>query len=276
MPRAYVTVTTLKSTGALNIDGTAYDTRLRGVIEAVSEQIDRYCNRTFQPYSGTYDLDGDGGTLLLLPRDLVSIGTLLEDNNEDGTFEVGWATTDYLYLPRTAAPTSDYGRPYTRLQVNPHSNGTQDEFIKGPQMYRVSGTWGFLSLLATAAPTVSGSLGSTATAVPLSTVGVEPGMTVLVDTEAMFVQSTATNTLTVTRGVNGNAAATHASGTVVQYYDYPRAVKEACLVQSSRLWKRRESGYATEVGIPETGIVTVYRGLDTDVQELLAPLRRLH
>ena len=278
MPHAYLTTTTLKGTGALNIDGTAYDARLRQVIEAVSDQIDRYCNRTFQPFSGTYTVDGPGGTLLDLPKDLLAIGTLLEDSNEDGTFETGWATTDYFYFPRTADPTSDYGRPYTWLQVNPHSDGTQDEFIRGPRMYRVTGTWGFLSLITTAAPSLSGSHNSTTAGILASTVGIEPGMTILIDTEPMYVLSTATTTLTVytPRGINGVAAGTHASGTVIQYYTYPAPIREACLVQSSRLWKRRESGYATEVGIPETGQVTIFRGLDPDVKELLTPYRRLH
>ena len=278
MPYSYVSVTVLKGTGALNIDGTAYDTRLRQVIEAVSTEIDRHTFRTFQPQIATYHYAGDGSTLLRI-HDLISIGTLLEDTNKDGTFETGWATTDYWLLPLNADPTGTAGawiRPHTTIQVRDSSDGTQDEFLKGGRNYRVTGTWGYGAWLSTAAAKGSGSLGSTATAYPVSTVGIEPGMTILVDSEQMYVLSTATTTLTVTRAVNGATAGTHADTSGIQYYSYPAPIVEAVLIQASRLWKRRESGYANQIGIPETGQMMIWKGgLDPDVQKLIISYKRL-
>ena len=51
-------------------------------------------------------------------------------------------------------------------------------------------------------------------------------------------------------------------------------VAEACLLQTSRLWKRKDSGFADSVGLPQTGTFKVYRGLDPDVRHLLSPYRK--
>ena len=233
MPYSYVTVTTLKGTGGLNISGTAFDTRLRQITEHVSQQIDRTVNRIFHPRTLTLELDGDGSTLLMVP-DLVSVTSLKEDTNEDGTFETTWASVDYLLKPNTARPTADYGSPYTYLQVNPRSDGTQDEFLKGPKMYELIGTFGYSRVLGTSLPKTSGTWGGAGTTSLLaSTVGIEPGMTILVDSEQIYVESTATTTLTVQRAMNGSTAATHTGTTTIQYYLYPGQVEAAVFIQTS-------------------------------------------
>lgn len=275
MPYSYVSVTVIKGTGAGNIDGTAYDTRLRTLSEAVALQIDRYCGRTFQPYDGTHFYAGDDGTLLIV-NDLISLsgGTIVEDDNNDGTFDLNWADDDHLFLPRNAQPTSEWGRPYTALMVNPKSNGTQDVFVAGPERYRLIGTFGYSSILRDPAINSSGSLG-TGTTITVDGTSLEPGQTILIDTERIYIRSTSGTSLTVDRGVLNTVVGTHASGTKVQYYDYPAPIKEAALIQSTRLWQRRNSGYASSVGIPETGQIVTWRGLDEDVKLLLNPYRRL-
>ena len=60
MTNAYADLTTLKSTGVLNISGTGYDTRLRELLEAASRLIDRYCNRHFWVLHTTRKFDGAG------------------------------------------------------------------------------------------------------------------------------------------------------------------------------------------------------------------------
>ena len=123
MRNTYVTLDALKGTEALNITNTAYDTRLLFLIEDISREIDRYCNRQFYPSSGTYFFDGNGSQDLEVP-DLISVGTLQEDTNEDGTFETGWAGTgiggtDYLLYPYNADPTAAFiQKPYSKILVN--------------------------------------------------------------------------------------------------------------------------------------------------------------
>ena len=275
MPHAYVTVTLIKGTGALNVDGTVYDTRLRQVAEAVTQAIDRYTDRTFQPFDGTRFYSGDGGTLLLID-DLAVVGTLAEDNRNDGTFGTDWAAADFLTLPFNADPTSEWGRPITRFQVSPKSNGTQDAFLRGARNYRLIGTFGFVSITTTVTGSASGSQGTGVTFTVDSTGTIEPGMTILVDTERMYVLSTSGTALTVQRGVQNSVVGTHASGTAINYYDYPSPIKEAAFMQAARLWQRRNSGFATTVGLPELGMITTFRGLDDDVKHMLNPYRRLH
>ena len=279
MPHAYVTVTLLKGTGALNIDGTAYDVRLRQLAEGVSSQIDRFCSRTFQPYDATFKYPGDDGTILLI-HDLIAIGTLQEDDNNDGTFDVGWAAADYMLEPANAQPTVEWGRPYTSIRVSPKSTGTQDKFVDGPERYQLTGTFGYFGVTRDPSPNIqtSGSLGSTAATINVNTAGIEPGMMVLIDSERIYVQSTVGGTaLTVLRAQRGSTAGTHATTVDLDYFDYPDPVKEAAFIQAARLWTRRNSGFANQIGIPETGVITSWRGgLDPDVKELLWPYRKIH
>ena len=275
MPHAYVSVTFLKGTGVLNFTGTAYDTRIRQLAENVSEQIDRWCNRTFQPYLGTFRFAGDNSTLLLI-KDLAVIGSLREDNSNSGTFDTVWAAADYLLEPYNAQPNTDWGRPYVSIRVNPKSTGSQDVFMAGPDRYEITGTWGWTVVLSTALPVASGSL-ATGTAITVTTVGIDPGQMILIDSEIIYVLSTSGTSLTVARGAMSSTVGTHASGTVVQTYGYPGPVQEAAMIQTARLWQRRNSGFANQVGFIETGVIQTWRGgLDPDVKDMLAPYRRLH
>lgn len=275
VPHSYVTVSLLKGTGALNIDGTQYDDRLRRVAEAVTEEMDRFTGRTFQPYMGTRYYSGDGGTRLFID-DLIVVTSLIEDDQNDGTFDVTWAAADYFTEPHNADPTGDKPSPFTSLQVSPKSNGTQDVFIAGPQRYQVIGTFGYASITNTVTGSASGSLGLGVTITVDTTGTIEPGHTIRVDTELIYVQSTAGTALTVQRGVQNSVAGTHASGTAITLYDYPGPVKEAAFIQVARLWQRRNSGFSTTVGIPETGQIMTFRGLDDDIKLLLNPYRKLH
>ena len=277
MPHTYVSVTMLKGTGALNIDGTAFDTRLRQVGEAIADELDRFTARTFQPQVRVKTFPGDDSTLLLVD-DLIKVTSLKEDTNKDGTFETTWDATDYILRPLNSTPTKDYGRPYTSIMVNPNSNGSQDIFLPGPQMYEIDGTWGYNAVTRATSVKTSGSLGYTATTVTVNTSGVEPGMTVLIDSEQLYIESTASGgtSLTVERAVNGSTAGTHATTATIDRYVYSGPLVEASLIQAARLWKRKDSGFASQVGYPDTGVVVTFRGgLDSDVKQLIMPYKRL-
>ena len=47
MSNAYISLSTLKGSAGLDIAGSAYDTRLVALLENVSREIDRYCERYF-------------------------------------------------------------------------------------------------------------------------------------------------------------------------------------------------------------------------------------
>jgi hypothetical protein len=54
----------------------------------------------------------------------------------------------------------------------------------------------------------------------------------------------------------------------------PRAIDRACLIQTCRWFKRKDSAYATVIGEPSLGPIEVHQGLDPDVKMLLKDYRR--
>lgn len=284
MPNAYVTLSALKGTAALNFTGTAYDARLLTLVEAVSRQVDAYCGRHFYPLTETRNFDGPSpsGTRLPLP-DFVALTAVTEDTNSDGTFETTWTTSDYVAWPYNAAPTSEWGRGHMALLVNAKSNGSQDAWLTGQQMYQVAGTWGWRAFVVDTGERGSGTLSATGTALTLtasSTLSV--GETVRVENEYLYVigtgtagTATGTGIVTVQRAVNGSTGTAHSTGTV-QSLVFPLEVREACLIQVARLLKRRESGFATQIVFLETGAVATFSSeLDPDVKAMLARYRRV-
>ena len=276
MNNSYVSLDTLKSSGVLNITGAGDDGRLRGLAESVSRIVDRYANRHFYSLSATRKFDGAGSLALLVP-DLISVDTsgLKTDDDKDRTFETTWATTDYLLLPSNADPATannPQSRPYSRIEVDVDA-GTKSEFAAGREMVQVAAQWGWWQHLRRASETANAVADATTTSVTVSSrTDVEAGHTILIDSEQMYVQSYATNTLTVVRGVNGTTAASHDAGSAIDIYDYPGPIIEATIMQTARLWRRKDSAFA---GFPESGQTRVFDRLDPEVMLLLGHYRKL-
>lgn len=272
----YIDLQTMKSLGGMNIATAGYDSRLLAVSDAVSRGVDRFCNRRFYFYSSTLDFDGPGSRSLFVP-DLVSVSALSEDSNLNGTFDTTYSSADYILYPLTSLPTSNYGdaRPYTRVEVSDKSGGSLGLFNAGRANYRISGTWGYQKVVATSG--LNGTAASTGTTQLIlsapATGTIEPGHTVEVGTEMMYVNSASGSVLSVSRGVNGSTPGTH-TGSAVSIVQYPSPVVEAVMIMVARLWRRKDSAYATQIGIPESGQIQTYRGMDADVKILLQPHRK--
>ena len=279
MTNAYVSLDTLKSSSVLDITGAGDDTRLRILLENVSRQADRHCNRHFFTLATTRKFDGDGGTSLLIP-DLISIDSngLKTDDNKDRTFETTWATSDFLLLPSNADPTTagnPLSRPYTEVEVDVDA-GTKSEFHLGRETVQITGQWGWWRHLKRASETANAIADATTASVIVSSrADVEAGHTILIDSEQMYVQSYSTNTLTVVRGANGTTAASHGAGSAIDIYEYPGPIVEVVIMQAARLWKRKDSAFAAVTGLPETGQARVSHRLDPDVLMLLGQYRKL-
>jgi hypothetical protein len=54
----------------------------------------------------------------------------------------------------------------------------------------------------------------------------------------------------------------------------PIAIKQACVIQSSRIYKRLDSPLGV-AGFGDLGAIRVTRDLDPDVAQLVAPYRRM-
>jgi hypothetical protein len=234
----------------LGITDTSEDTILEGLVEAVSRAIDDFCGRRFYAATQTRYYTANRSDRLLVD-DLLSITTLKTDEDGDGTFETTLvADTDYwLYPDRPPAAEPAWwgielvGRASSQLGVWPAVR----------RGVKVAGTWGFANETESAG-TLAAEV-SSASATSLSMVaghGAQAGDTVVVESEQLWVTAVVGETLTVTRGVNGTAAATHASGTVVRVRRYPRPIEQACAMQAARhLWES-QGGYAGSLQASET------------------------
>ena len=278
MANTYVDLSVFKGTGGLNLTGTQYDKRVLALSENISREVDRYLNRHCYYVVATREFDGDGSTSLIVP-DVISVSTLKEDTNFDGTFETGWASADYVLAPTQNNPTAaDYGRGYTQVLVNAKSNGSQDVFLKGQSMYQIVGTWGYWKVSKASGATGTLADGTTTTLIlsAAATGSVEIGHTLLIDDELVYVTNTSGTNVTVERGINGSTGTAHTgTGNTVKVLQYPGPVQEAVFIQTARLWRRRDSAFANTVGMPETGVMMTWTGgLDADVKQLLSSYRR--
>ena len=278
MANSYVSLDVFKSSGVLNITGTGEDARLLSLLESVCSIIDRYCNRHFFVLNATRKFDGNGSQRLLVP-DLISVDAsgLKTDDNLDRTFESTWGATDYLLLPSNADPTTQENpgaRPYTTVEVDTDA-GTKADWPAGRQSVQIAGQWGWWRHLKRAAETANAIADSTTTSVTVSSrADVETGHTLLIDSEQLYVRSYSGNTLTVDRGVNGSTPASHSGGSAIDIYEYPGPIVEAAILQAARLWKRKDSAFASATGFPETGQARVSSRLDPDVELMLGQYRK--
>ncbi len=74
------------------------------------------------------------------------------------------------------------------------------------------------------------------------------------------------------RNVNAQEATVQVAGTF-GYPDIPKAVKQACIILSMRLFKRFDSPLGA-VGMGDIGVVRVSR-FDSDIESLLSPFRKV-
>ena len=258
----YGDLTKLKDSSLLDdpAGGSGDDDELFQLLLAVSDSVDGYCNRHFYPRTSTRTFDGTADTHLTLP-DLIEVTTLKSDDDDDGTYETTWATTDYELLPLNAMPTQHWGSAYHTLRVL--GRGTKSQFERGHARYQVLGSWGYRSFKEESGSVTGGSMGASDTTVGVTSgADFAVGQTTMVDTEQMLVTGISSNTLTITRGLNGTTAATHAA-TTVYVLRWPPAVERAALINAARIWTRAPAFEPFYVDVD----------LDSDVRILLDPYR---
>ena len=72
------------------------------------------------------------------------------------------AATDYLLYPSNAAPTKEWGGPYTRILVDTEA-GSEDVFTKGMQTVQIVGKWGYREVTEDSGTDINNASGYTAT-----------------------------------------------------------------------------------------------------------------
>jgi len=262
----------LKSRAA--ITGSGSDSSLWLALHGASRGVDDHCGRRFFTIRAARLFDVDDPASFNIP-DLVSVVSLKEDEDRDRVYEVTRATADYLLYPLNADPLTAWGRPYSRVVVDPH--GARPSFTIGRSSMQLDGEWGYRSVFAdSGADVTGGTLSSSATVVP-STAGTAfaPGMTIRAGSEQMFVRQVSANDLTVVRAINGTSASSHSSGTDLYVFRHPPQVVEAALLLAARFWKRKDSAYGPVAGSNGLGAVYIRPGMDPDIERLLSPFRKL-
>lgn len=246
------------------------DARYLAVLESVSRWIDGYCGRHFYAYSSIRYLDGSGKPTLLLPWDLVSVSALGVDANDDGTYEYTLVEgTDYRLGPMNRVNT-----PAWKLELL--SRGTQLAYWPtGQSSVRITGLFGY-SAAVESAGTLGAAIGSTTVTTLTMAAGHDVGVgdTLVIESEHLYVSGRAGDVMTVVRGVNGTTAATHADTTAVSRRVFPESIVRACLMESARVMRDSQTGYASAVGNPD------YGGYETRAEYgkivgLLSPFRLL-
>lgn len=199
-------------------------------LRAASRAIDDHCKRHFYVLKGNRIFSPKSSeTVEMEIPDCLRIHGIAVDTDEDYDYlDESWTYgSDYvLSSAQTHYPSALPGRLIRTL-----ANGTYK--LNASHRYRINADWGygdgFNSLPIEYANALGTVVNETNTSLSL-TVGhlVEPGHTIYVEGEAMFVSATTTAGATVERGVNGTTASTH-TGHGVYIYRYPEMVRQCCI-----------------------------------------------
>jgi hypothetical protein len=278
----YTNLLTLKNAGTLDIaSNTTYDSQLLRLAESASREIDTYTEQFYYIYEGTFYQDG-GANRVVLDWPVQTISSLIVDINGNNQYPTTSAYSVDINSPTTAPdafcyPFNKY--PKTRLEANPM--GAFGHLGAGfRKAIKITGTFGYgndwpASYTIDSGTVIASDLTSTAVSLTASTPALlSAGMTLKLESEQCYVSAATSTSATIQRAQNGTAAASHASSTSILVYDYPQPIKQACLIQTIKLWKRRESGFATSVGNNITGEYQTFRGLDADVKEIIREYKR--
>ena len=300
MPNAYASVGEIRASGGISRRSSedsqeSQSRRILELSEAVSREIDEWCHRYFYSRKSSLRMSSDSAIRMWVPEDLVSVDRLEEDTNWDGTYESLWLDTDLTLWPYNAEPMGELHRvrPYQRIDVSIRGGSGRRVFLAGTRRYRVVGTWGFCEVNKPVPIQVyCGEDDLVVQAV--GDHGLSAGSTIYVEDEQIFItdvdvvsdraqfftdagitdpgEETRISRFDVDRSVNGTQREAHTNirPRVVQY---PPAIREAAIMQTSRLYSRRISGFTSEVGFDQTGNQQQMVGLDRDVFDMLGSYR---
>jgi len=210
-------------------------------ILATSREIEgaAMANRLFYVRNASRHYDVRCGQYERIPiDDLLSATAVTIDDDGDGTYgETLTEGTHFEFLP-------EFTFPRRWLRVFPWNDTTLPH---GTRRVRIVGTWGYGDGQSADPWLTSGVTGTLAsvdgTSLTLSASGtVEPGHTLLLGSEQMFVSAVSSTTATVRRGVNGTTASTHAA-VAVRLAQYPADIVAACLhLSAARLGDQSAAG----------------------------------
>jgi hypothetical protein len=264
---------TLVTGGASALTSAPNNARKLEILDEVSRLIDAKSRRGsgFGPWVGTQSYDGDGSAVLWLRADLASLTSLTVYTSPGDTAPVTPVVETDFYL----AGLSSYEAPFRKIIFN--GQGTTTAFGSGYRTTVVVGTWSYPYRTRVLTPTTSEALDDSETEIDVSALtGLSAGMTILIDTEQMYVTATTdavTDSITVERGVNGTTAAAHDTAKAITRYVYDASVHTLALRLAEKRWKAKDAGADGSDGGPDVGTVSLREGEDTIIRRMLgAPI----
>lgn len=147
LTNAYVTVDELNAWLSNQVPHEQFN-EAEVAINAASRWVDRYCDRHFfQATATTRTFVATDYYQLDLGCDLVSVTTFKTDDNQDGTFETTWTTSEYELLTSEGGyNTSIYGEawPYRKVRTISTRNLPVDWSVSDRRnLVQIVGTWGW-------------------------------------------------------------------------------------------------------------------------------------
>jgi hypothetical protein len=174
--------------------------------------------------------------------------------------------TDFLL-----AGLGGYEAPYRKILLG---HGTPTRFGHGNRLTSVTGTWSYPYRTRLLAVTMDEALDASETVCDVSGLtDLSPGMTILVDSEQMYVLETTPDAsqdrITVERGVNGTTAATHLTAAPITRYVYDASVHTLALRLAEKRWKARDQGADGSDGGGDVGTLSLREGEDTVIRRMI-------
>lgn len=228
----------LRDNGSSDL-GSDLDELLLGRLRTASSAVDRFCDRGpsgFGPVTATRRYEADGSWELELRDDLLSVTSIIT-RDWNGTVAATFTTNDYYLEPLNKSP---------KREICLLPGGVSDF---GAAWVDVTGTFGYSNDTTPLVAILSGAIDTDDTPIILSgDPDVSAGQTIVIGSEQMFVRRVEGTVVTVDRGVNGTAAASHADQAAISTYVYHPDVVEATYAVAARRMRTRDAGLIPDYG----------------------------
>jgi len=254
--------TELQLTGLTSTTDATFST----IIERASRFIDAQTYRHFYSRVATIELGAGGPPVwsqqerryihrLFTDVDVVSVTSLKVDEGGDGTFEITMASgSDYWTFPQASASPTKPIRAFD-IVAGRSSAPQITSWPTSPRRVELIGIIGY-DQETTAAGTVDGEIASSVTALVMDAGhGIDVGDTIIAGSEQCYVSAydSGTETLTITRSVNGTTAATISDGAAIVRRVFPAQIVQATMLEAQRIYLEMNSGNAGVAMVTDGG-----------------------
>jgi len=292
--KLYITEDELKQVApdAIKATTTQYDTLFITLAERMSRWIDNHTGRMFYPFIDTRYYSVDKNRVHVEEFDDLWIDDLMEITSvsiseNDGSTYTALATGDYIPMY-----SQDFNSEKSHTLLKVDRNGDLGSWPVGQRSVRVIGTFNFTDDRSnffedTLDEVEDNPLASGGTELTVNDVDgadlrgitprIAPGNLLRMESEFVEVASTSAtgNTAVIVRGVNGSTAAAHAQNIQIDKFMPPEPLKQACIIQAIKQFKRGQAGYGDAAAQMDLGRVLQMKSFDEGALVLLQAYKKV-